>query len=346
MSSGSRPIVVALLGVPEATTAATLYGFFDALAATRRDWQLLHGGAPVESPFRPMVVSRDGCPFVGANGVRITPEAAFADAPRPDVVCITDVAVAPGEPIGDRFDAEVAWVRERYDDGAIVASACSGAVLLARTGLLDGLDATSHWAYCDVLSREHPRTRWHADRGLVVAGPDRRIVMSGSGVAWHMLALSLIARFAGPEEAMRVARINLLDVNTTSPVAYASLVRGGGVDDPLIQRCQQWAAMHYHVESPVTQMVALAGLPERTFKRRFAQATGMSPLEYVHMLRLEEAKQMLESGDAPIEHIAAEVGYQDPSFFSRLFRRKVALTPAQYRRRFGALANRLKDAAA
>lgn len=346
MSSGSRPIVVALLGVPEATTAATLYGFFDALAATRRDWQLLHGGAPVESPFRPMVVSRDGCPFAGANGVRITPEAAFAEAPRPDVVCITDVAVAPGEPIGDRFDAEVAWVRERYDDGAIVASACSGAVLLARTGLLDGLDATSHWAYCDVLSREHPRTRWHADRGLVVAGPDRRIVMSGSGVAWHMLALSLIARFAGPEEAMRVARINLLDVNTTSPVAYASLVRGGGVDDPLIQRCQQWAAMHYHVESPVTQMVALAGLPERTFKRRFAQATGMSPLEYVHMLRLEEAKQMLESGDAPIEHIAAEVGYQDPSFFSRLFRRKVALTPAQYRRRFGALANRLKDAAA
>jgi transcriptional regulator GlxA family with amidase domain len=91
-------------------------------------------------------------------------------------------------------------------------------------------------------------------------------------------------------------------------------------------------------------MVALSGLPERTFKRRFGKATGMSPLEYVHTLRLEEAKQMLESGDAPIEAIAVEVGYQDASFFSRLFRRKVALTPAQYRRRFKPLSERLRDA--
>ena len=83
----------------------------------------------------------------------------------------------------------------------------------------------------------------------------------------------------------------------------------------------------------------------RTFQRRFAQATGLAPLDYVHTLRLEEAKQMLESGDAPVEAIALEVGYQDASFFGRLFRRKVGLTPAQYRRRFGALARRLAGAA-
>jgi transcriptional regulator GlxA family with amidase domain len=92
-------------------------------------------------------------------------------------------------------------------------------------------------------------------------------------------------------------------------------------------------------------MVALAGLPERTFKRRFTQATGMSPLDYVHTLRLEEAKQMLEAGDEPVEAIALEVGYQDASFFGRLFHRKVGLTPAQYRRRFGALHRTLAGAA-
>lgn len=344
MTSAPNPITVALLGYAD-VTAATLYGFFDVLASVRRDWQLLHGGSEVPSPFKPLVVSRDGVPFAGANGVRITPDAGFADCPRPDVVCITDVALPPGQPLGDRYDAEVAWVRERHADGAIVASACSGALLLARTGLLDGLDATSHWAYCDALAREYPTTRWHPDRGLVCGGDRRRIVMAGSGVAWHMLALALIARFAGPEEAMRVARINLLDVNSASPVAYASLARGSTVDDPLVARAQQWAALHYHVEAPVSQMVALSGLPERTFKRRFTQATGMSPLEYVHMLRLEEAKQMLEAGDTPVDTIAHEVGYQDPSFFSRLFRRKVTLTPAQYRRRFGTLAHRLADAA-
>lgn len=344
MNPRATPVTVALLGCAD-VTAATLYGFYDALAATRRDWQMLHGGREVHSPFRPLVVSRDGQPLCGANGVRITPDASLADCPRPDAVCITDVAVPPGAPLGERYDAEVAWVRERYDDGAVVASACSGAVLLARTGLLDGLDATSHWAYCDVLARDHPGTRWHPERGLIVAGPDRRILMSGSGVAWHMLALALIARFVGPEEAMQVARINLLDAGSVSPMAYASLARGASVEDPVVARAQQWAALNYQVESPVNQMVSLSGLPERTFKRRFTQATGMSPLEYIHTLRLEEAKQMLESGDESVEAIANEVGYQDASFFSRLFRRRVVLTPAQYRRRFGAMARRLSDAA-
>jgi transcriptional regulator GlxA family with amidase domain len=84
-------------------------------------------------------------------------------------------------------------------------------------------------------------------------------------------------------------------------------------------------------------MVRLAGVPERSFKRRFEQATGMSPLEYVHTLRLEEAKQMLEVTDQPIEAIANEVGYEDAGFFARLFRRHVELTPGQYRRRFAAV---------
>lgn len=88
--------------------------------------------------------------------------------------------------------------------------------------------------------------------------------------------------------------------------------------------------------------MALSGLPERTFKRRFAQATGMSPLDHVHTLRLEEAKQMLEATELPVEAVALKVGDQDASFFGRLFRRKVVLTPAQYRRRFGALDRQLR----
>ncbi len=89
-------------------------------------------------------------------------------------------------------------------------------------------------------------------------------------------------------------------------------------------------------------MVRLSGLAERSFKRRFQHATGMSPLEYVHALRLEEAKQMLEAGNQPIEAIANEVGYEDAGFFSRLFRRNVNLTPAQYRKRFGSMRKALQ----
>ena len=179
---------------------------------------------------------------------------------------------------------------------------------------------------------------------MLFAGAGQRIVMAGSGISWHQLVMALISRFAGAEAAMQVARINLIDWAATSPIAYASLRHGAQSGDPAVAAAQAWAAEHYAHEAPVAQMVAAAGLAERTFTRRFQQATGMSPLDYVHHLRLEEAKQMLEAGEQSVESIAFDVGYRDASFYTRLFRRKVMMTPAQYRRRFGGLRSRLRDA--
>jgi transcriptional regulator GlxA family with amidase domain len=228
MSAAPATITVALLAVPE-SSAATIYGFYDALASVRRDWTMLHGGAPQPSPFRPLVVTPDGQPVTTSNGVRITPDAGLADCQRPDIAVVTDINLPPGSDPGDGFDACVQWLHACHAAGGLLASACSGAVLLARTGLLDGLEATSHWAYCDHLRRAHPLTRWHADRGLVATGEGQRILMAGSGVSWHLLVLALIARYAGPEEAMRVARINLMDVQMATPQAYASLTHGSAV---------------------------------------------------------------------------------------------------------------------
>ena len=174
-----------------------------------------------------------------------------------------------------------------------------------------------------------------------MSGAGQRIVMAGSGISWHLLAMHLIARFAAPQQAMQVARMKLMDLNAASSVAYASLKYTGRTMDPVVARCQQWAALNYASASPVAQMVALSGLAERTFKRRFVLATGMSPLEYAHAVRLEEAKQMLETANEPVEAIALEVGYQDAGFFARLFKRNVSMTPAQYRGHFGGLARRL-----
>ena len=340
--SRRRTVTVAMIGIPT-VTAGTAYGFYDLLASTRRNWRLLHGGPPVESPFRPLIVSRDGMPLVAANGVRIVPDASFESCPAPDIVCITDIQELPGTELSSRYKPEIDYLLQAWRAGATLCSTCSGALLLAGTGLLDGYEGTSHWAFCDRLTRDFPRTRWTAERTLVVTGPEQRLMMGGSGSAWYMLVLAVIARFASPEEAMEVARINLLGSSDISAVAYSSLTRGTRpADDPLIAQCQVWAASNYSVDSPVGRLVALSGLAERTFKRRFTESTGMSPLEYIHTLRLEESKQLLESTDMPIEAVAVEVGYQDASFFNRLFRRKVHLSPAQYRRRFGELSQQLR----
>lgn len=337
------PLRVALVAVP-ATTASTLMGLYDLLMGVRRDWQLLMHGAEVAAPIEPYVVSRDGAPLRCANGVLVEPHAALDQGTTPDVAVITDLMIPPWQPLDDRYDPEADWLRRCHAAGATLASACSGAVLLARTGLLAGLEATSHWGYCEALRRDYPDTRWQPDKALVTAGVGQRLVMAGSGTSWHALALFLIARFVGAEEAMQVARLNLLDWSSTSPLAYAAMSRAAQQSDPLIARCQEWAAEHYRDESPVATMAQMSGLAERSFSRRFARATGHAPLEYVHTLRLEEAKQLLESSTLAVEAVALEVGYQDASFFGRLFRRRVGLTPAQYRRRFGALARRLQDA--
>ncbi len=269
----------------------------------------------------------------------IHPDASLDACPPPDVdiVCVPELLVAPGEPIEGRFDVEIDWIKRHYEGGATIATACSGAILLAQAGLLDGHDATTHWAYCDVMRRRYPRVRVHTQRSLVVSGEGQRLVMAGGGTSWLDLALYLIARLVGVEASMQTARLNLIDWHNIGQQPFARLAQTRQVDDSIIARCQTWVAEHYMEAAPVAGMARLSGLAERSFKRRFQQATGMAPLQYVHTLRLEEAKHMLEAGEEPVEGIANAVGYEDAGFFSRLFRREVGLTPARYRRRFASL---------
>jgi transcriptional regulator GlxA family with amidase domain len=245
--------------------------------------------------------------------------------------------IAPQQPLDGLFAAEVDWVRRCHANGALLATACSGAVLLGEAGLLDGQDATTHWAFCDMLQRRYPLARVRPQRAMVTAGDGQRLVMAGGGSSWMDLALYLIARLSGIEAAMQVARLNLIDWHHIGQQPFARLAKSRQVEDAVIGRCQAWIAEHYTHPAPVTAMTQHSGLAERSFQRRFKLATGMTPMEYIQTLRIEEAKHLLETTAGPIEAVAEEVGYDDAAFFSRLFRRSVNLTPAQYRRRFGGM---------
>ncbi|HUR95141.1 MAG TPA: helix-turn-helix domain-containing protein [Gemmatimonadales bacterium] len=336
------PVTVAILAFPE-TTASVVYGLYDLFASTGREWGFVVDGQPGPELMRPVVTAVRAEAFEAANGVIIVPQTTLDAAPA-DIVCVPELAVPPTAPIGGRFAREIEWLQERYAAGATLASACSGAVLLAEAGLLDGQDATTHWAYCDVLRAAYPKVRVHPERALVLSGDEQRLVMAGGGTSWHDVALYLIARFAGIDAAMQVARINLIDWHEVGQQPFARLARTRQVGDAVIARCQGWIADHYREPSPVTAMIRMSGIAERSLKRRFRAATGLSPLEYVHMLRLEAAKELLESGDQPAEAVAFEVGYEDAAFFRRLFRRHVRLTPSQYRKRFGSLRRALAGA--
>ena len=201
-------------------------------------------------------------------------------------------------------------------------------MLLAETGLIDGLEAATHWAYIRSLTANYPNVRVRGDQTLIVNGIEQRIVMAGGATSWHDLALFLIARYVGLNEAMEAAKTNLITWHDIGQQPFASLLLTKQNTDAAIAKSQEWLGSHYMRPSPVATLVKRSGLPERSFVRRFTKATGMSPLNYVHALRLEEAKQLLERGVLSIEAIANDVGYEDASFFGRLFHRKVGLTPS------------------
>lgn len=342
--SDERALRAAVLAPPE-FTASTLFGVYDLLAAAGRDWDLVVSGVMGQSRIQPSVVSRTSERLQASNGVWIEPDYALEDFGQPDIVCIPDVFVAPEESLEGRYEPELHWLRTWYEAGSVIATACAGSLLLAEAGLLSGLDAAIHWGYCDAMADRYPDVRVQPSRALVITGDEQRLVMAGGGSSWQDMTLYLIARSLGVEEAMHVARVYLIDWHHVGQQPFASLSRTRQVEDGTIAKCQEWIARNYDHAAPVNTMTELSGLSERSFKRRFAKATGMSPIEYVQTLRLEEAKQILETTDLPIESVAHEVGYEDSSYFGRLFRKSVGLTPAQYRKRFGGLRKVLEAAA-
>ena len=221
-----------------------------------------------------------------------------------------------------------------YTQGSLICSSCTGALLLAETGLLDNREATQHWAFAATFRRNFPKVKLNPAKVLVTCGEGDRIVMSGASAAWHDLVLYLIARHAGPAAARSIAKFFLLHWHSDSQAPYIVFHENTGHDDSAILTAQNWLRENSHARHPVESAMQQSGLPERSFVRRFRKATGLTPIAYVQHLRVEAAKQALETTSESVDEISFKVGYEDPAFFRRVFKRITRLTPSVDRRKF------------
>lgn len=174
----------------------------------------------------------------------------------------------------------------------------------------------------------------HPEQVLVVSGKRDELITSGASMTWHDLVLYLIARHAGATAAQTIARAFALQWHQDGLAPYMVFEGRRDHGHAAVQAAQDWLADHFSGANPLEEMIRRAGLAERTFKRRFTQATGLSPIAYVQRLRVEEAKRRLERTEASVDEISWLVGYEEPAFFRRLFRRVTGLPPSNYRRRF------------
>ncbi len=335
---------ICIVALPE-TTPAALYGLYEVFSLVGVNWHLLTGEGDGTPLFKVEIVSVDGTPFNGALGAPVNPHAAIGDIDRTDVIFVTDIALTPDIVPYRRWPHMADWIARQHESGAMVCSVCTGALLLAEAGLLDHQEATTHWGICDLMRVFYPTVDLKPERILVPAGHEHRIVTSGGSSSWEDTALYVIARFCGEAEAIRTQKIFLFGDRSEGQLPYAAMGRPKTHNDATIADCQSWVAMHYRLPNPVIRMVERSGLAERTFKRRFRTATGYSPMDYVQTLRIEEAKQLLETGDMATERVAESVGYEDPAFFRRLFKKRTGVTPSRYRRRFQTLALQVREPA-
>jgi transcriptional regulator GlxA family with amidase domain len=323
---------VSLVALPDAVVSA-LTGIFDVMNA----FALIGTpgtGAGAHVPFHVEIVGEAVGPLELASGVPINVQRAIAGIESSDIVIVPSVLLRPEGWEKGRYPGMVDWLRAMHQRGAILCSACSGMFLLAETGLFDGKDATVHFGYARAFASAYPAVPIQPERVLVIAGAREELVSSGASMSWHDLVLYLIARYAGATAAQEVARMFALQWHQDGLTPFIVFEGKRDHGDADIQRGQEWLDSHFSVAHPVEEMIRRSRLAERTFKRRFTQATGLTPLVYVQRLRIEDAKRRLERTEASIDEISWRVGYEDPAFFRRLFKRTTRLAPGDYRKRF------------
>jgi len=291
-------------------------------------------GQPGEALLDICIASADGKPFHCVGNIPVEPHSALDRLGTPDAVIICDMYTSIYDVPRGRYPRETAWLAKVHAAGALVTSVCSGSLLLAEAGVLDGHEATAHWAYRDMFQRHYPKVSFRNESILCLTAEADNIVTAGGVSAWHDLAVYLIARFCGYKHAIETAKVFLISGHSEGQAPYAVMTRPMETKDAQISDCQVWIADNYGLSKPVEHMVARSGLNARTFSRRFKAATGFAPIEYVQALRIEEAKQMLETDKHAVEDVGSTVGYEDPASFRKLFKRGVGLSPAAYRKKF------------
>jgi len=327
--SGPKTLRVALVAIPDAVIS-TLAGIYDVMNGV----SLMRLASMSQPPFRIHIVGEEAGEVRLASGLPIRVQRSIDEVDACDIVIVPSLLIAPSGWEKGRYPRLLDWVRRMHRGGARICSACSGIFMLAETGLFDGADATVHFGYAREFSGLYPAVTIHPERVLVVSGRHEDLITSGATATWHDMALYLIAHHAGATIAQTLARAFALQWHHEGLTPYIVFEGKRDHGDGEIQSAQAWLDKNFTVGNPVEEMIKRSRLAERTFKRRFAAATGLTPIAYVQRLRVEDAKRRLERTGVSVDEISWRVGYEDAAFFRRLFKRTTGMAPGAYRKRF------------
>ncbi|UQX03933.1 DJ-1/PfpI family protein [Streptomyces sp. RerS4] len=284
----------------------------------------------VQDRYAIRTVSPAGTPVRTGSGLTLVPDGPLESA-RPDAG--TTVLVPGGRFSGDFEPRITDWLRAHGGRAGRLVSVCTGGLLLAEAGLLDGRRATTHWNACEAMARDYPRVTVEPDPIYV---RDGHVATSAGVTAGIDLALALVEEDCGRDVALLIARHLVVFLRRPGNQAQfsAHLAAQTARREPL-REVQRWIVEHPGGDLSVEALAGRAALSPRHFARAFQAETGVTPGRYVERVRVEHARRLLEDTGDGVTQISRACGYGTPEALRRAFLRHLGQSPAEYRRRFG-----------
>jgi transcriptional regulator GlxA family with amidase domain len=292
--------------------------------------EVLRAAGLLQPPGYDVTIAATASGAVETSSVSLLPDALLDDCAGPIDTLI--VAGGTGSRRAEEDQRLVGWIAEAARRSRRVASVCTGAFLLARAGLLDGRRATTHWASCADLAARYPAVTVEPDPIFVRDGD----VVTSAGVTAGMdLALGLVEEDLGREVALQAARWLVVFLQRPGGQAqFSAQLAAQAADRAPLRELQAWIPDHLDEDLSVPALARRACMSDRNFARAFPRETGMTPGAYVESARVERARIALETGALPVEAIALQAGFGTVETMRRAFRRRVGVSPNDYRTRF------------
>lgn len=281
-------------------------------------------------PYAVNVIAAQAEPVMTSAGLALVAE----PLPGAETPCDTLVIAGGWGVYGAAEDPQlVAWVRQKATQSRRMASVCTGAFLLAASGLLDGCRVATHWTRCEELARKYPRLQVEANPIFIQQGS----LWTSAGVTAGIdLCLALVEQDLGRAVALDVARHLVVFLKRPGGQAQFSVTLSLQKGGSRFSELHAWMAEHLHLDLSIPTLAAACGMSERSFVRHYRADTGQTPARAVELLRVETARRQLADSAVAIKRIAAQCGFGSEETMRRSFIRALSITPQLYRERFSA----------
>ena len=262
----------------------------------------------------------------------------FTVKPQVNIAAIdkTDLIVIPSsvpfyQKAGKENELIIDWIKRQHKAGAEVASICSGAFMLASSGLLDGRKCSTHWAHAEAFRKQFPQVELQADQLIT---DEKGIYTNGGAYSFLNLMIFLVEKYYDRQTAIYCSKIFQIEMDRNSQSAFAIFTGQKLHGDQMVEKAQTYIESKLHEKISIEELSSRYAIGRRNFDRRFIKATGNTPVEYAQRVKIESAKKALETSRKTVNEVMYEVGYSDVKAFREVFRKITGMSPLDYRSKY------------